>query len=82
MAIEIPYKTENEPEVGFIEFDKANFKTVTWKAPESVPYKGRIVYVHGFSEHATIYTEYFDKLSQKDTIFFLRSERSWRNISG
>lgn len=72
MAVEIPYKTDNEPEIKFIEFDKANFKTVTWKAPDSVPYKGRIVYVHGFFEHATIYTEYFDKLSQKgyDIFFF------------
>ncbi|CUM52111.1 uncharacterized protein AC631_03526 [Debaryomyces fabryi] len=72
MPVEIPYKTDNEPKIGFIEFDKANFKTVTWKAPESIPYKGRIIYVHGFSEHATIYTEYFDKLSQKgyDIFFF------------
>lgn len=72
MTVEIPYKTNNEPIVNFVEFDKANFKTVLWKAPSTATYKGKIIYVHGFAEHSTIYTEYFDKLSQQgyDIFFF------------
>lgn len=70
--MELPYNASKQPIVDFIPFDGLKFKTVFWQAPESVPYKGRILWVHGFAESSTIYTEFFDKLSDLgfDIFFF------------
>lgn len=72
---DLPYQPKGEPITEFIKFDNANFKTVTWKVPQDVTYKGKIVYVHGFSESAAIYTEFFDKLSQKGYEIFFFEQR-------
>lgn len=70
--MELPYTPKKQPVVEFIPFDGLKFKTVTWKAPDSVEYRGRIIYVHGFAESSTIYTEFFDRLSELgfDIFFF------------
>ncbi|CCE83037.1 Piso0_002811 [Millerozyma farinosa CBS 7064] len=70
--LDVPYDPIGKPVESFISFNKANFKTVTWNAPENVKYRGRIIYVHGFAEHSSLYTEIFDKLSQLgyDIFFF------------
>lgn len=70
--LDVPYDPIGTPVEDFISFNKAKFKTVTWNAPETVKYRGRIIYVHGFAEHSSLYTEFFDKLSQQgyDIFFF------------
>ncbi|EMG49625.1 (Monoglyceride) lipase, putative [Candida maltosa Xu316] len=73
--VPIPYTPIGAPTVEFVEYNKANFKTVTWKVPESVPYKGKIIYVHGFAEDSTIYTEFFDNLSQAGYEVFFFDQR-------
>lgn len=62
--VDHPYKTDRTPDVAFIEFDGANFKTVTWKVPEGVEYKGKIIYLHGFAEDSEMYIQLFDQLSK------------------
>lgn len=74
-SVPIPYEPKETPLVEFIEYDKINFKTVTWKVPENVEYKGKIIYVHGFAEHSSIYTEAFDKLSQYGYEIFFFDQR-------
>lgn len=72
---EIPYKAIGSPIVEYVPYAGLTFKTVTWKAAPSVPQKGTIVYVHGFFEHSTIYTEFFDRLSQKGYEIFFFDQR-------
>lgn len=70
MSIPIPYTPSQEPIIEFVPHDGLKFKTVLYK--HSGDYKGRILFVHGFSEDSKIYTEFFDKLSAKgyDIFFF------------
>lgn len=71
----IPYTPIGAPIVDTVPYDGLSFKTVTWKVPAEIPYKGKIVFVHGFFEHSTIYTEFFDKLSQKGFEVFFFDQR-------
>lgn len=71
----IPYTPKGTPVSEFVVHNKANFKTVTWKVPEDVTYKGKIVYLHGFSEESGLYTEFFDKLSQQGYEVFFFDQR-------
>lgn len=71
----VPYTPIGEPIIETIPYAKLNFKTVTWKVPEGKDYKGKIIYVHGFFEHSTIYTEFFDKLSQNGYEVFFFDQR-------
>ncbi|KAM9890261.1 hypothetical protein OXX79_011560 [Metschnikowia pulcherrima] len=73
--VPIPYTAVGVPLVEEVKFDGLKFKTVTWKVPEDVEYKGKIVYVHGFCEHSTVYTEFFDKLSQQGYEIFFFDQR-------
>lgn len=73
--VPIPYTAVGTPIVDTVPYDGLKFKTVTWKVPESVPYRGKIVFVHGFFEHSTIYTEFFDKLSQAGYEVFFFDQR-------
>lgn len=73
--IQIPYEAKGKAVIDYVEFNGAKFKTVTWKVPSSTPYKGKIIYVHGFSEHSNIYTEAFDKLSQAGYEIFFFDQR-------
>lgn len=75
MVVEIPYKPQGEPIIEFVDYNGAKFKTVTWKVPEGVQYKGKIIYVHGFAEHSSIYTEFFDKLSHEGYEIFFFDQR-------
>lgn len=74
-GIPLPYEAKGEPVIDFIPFNGAKFKTVTWKVPSDVEYKGKIIYVHGFFEHSSIYTEVFDKLSQAGYEVFFFDQR-------
>lgn len=71
----VPYTPIGEPIIESVPYDKLNFKTVTWKVPEGKEYKGKVIYVHGFFEHSTIYTEFFDKLSQEGYEVFFFDQR-------
>lgn len=73
--VPIPYTPIGTPIVASVPYDGLNFKTVTWKVPADIPYKGKIVFVHGFFEHSTIYTEFFDKLSQQGYEVFFFDQR-------
>lgn len=73
--VDIPYSPLGTPVVETVPYDGLNFKTVTWKVPSDVAYKGKIVYVHGFFEHSTIYTEFFDKLSREGYEVFFFDQR-------
>lgn len=73
--VPIPYTAIGAPVVATVPYDGLNFKTVTWKVPADIPYKGKIVFVHGFFEHSTIYTEFFDKLSQRGYEVFFFDQR-------
>lgn len=83
MDVVVPYATSRKPTEEFIEFDGANFKTSFWDIPEGTEYKGRIVYVHGFAEHAELYTVFFDKLSQEGyRVFFFEQRGSGETSPG
>lgn len=56
--VPIPYTSIGKPITEFVEYNNANFSTTTWKVPSNVEYKGKIFYVHGFMESASIYTEF------------------------
>lgn len=75
MTVPLPYTAKGTPLEAAVEFDGLTFKTVTWKPPSDVPYKGKIIYVHGFCEHSSIYTEFFDKVSQKGFEIFFFDQR-------
>lgn len=75
MTVPLPYTAKGTPVEATVEFDGLNFKTVTWKPPSDVPYQGKIIYVHGFCEHSSIYTEFFDKISQKGFEVFFFDQR-------
>ncbi|OBA20138.1 alpha/beta-hydrolase [Metschnikowia bicuspidata var. bicuspidata NRRL YB-4993] len=68
----IPHDPIGTPITEKVKCNGLDFETVTWKVPPNVEYKGKIVYVHGFAEHCSIYTEFFDKLSQLgyEVLFF------------
>lgn len=68
----LPYEAIGSPEVSTLQIGAIPFHTVTWKASEMIEYKGRVIFVHGFGEHATMFTEFMDFLSQHgyDVFFF------------
>lgn len=72
---EIPYKPIGIPIIEKVPYGGLTFKTVTWKVPSTIDRKGTIVYVHGFFEHSTIYTEFFDRLSQQGYEIFFFDQR-------
>lgn len=72
---EIPYKTKFEPIVERVAFNGATFKTVTWKVPNDVPCKGKIIYVHGFAEDSTLYGHLFDLLCSEGYECFFFDQR-------
>lgn len=71
---DIPYTPIGSPVVEYVPYKGLNFKTVVWKAATS-PKKGTIVYVHGFCEHALVYTEFFDRVTQKGYEIFFFDQR-------
>ncbi|CAK9436898.1 uncharacterized protein LODBEIA_P14200 [Lodderomyces beijingensis] len=73
--VPIPYEAKGVPIIEFVEHNQANFKTVTWKVPDSVQYKGKVIYVHGFAEDSNVYTEHFDNLSQNGYEVFFFDQR-------
>lgn len=75
MSVPIPYTPKGAPVEESVPYDGLNFKTVTWKVPETTPYRGKIVYAHGFCEESTIYTEFFDRLSQQGYEIFFFDQR-------
>lgn len=71
----LPYTAVGEPVIEKVPYNGVTFKTVTWKVPQNKEYKGKIIYVHGFCEHSTIYTEFFDSLSQDGYEVFFFDQR-------
>lgn len=81
--VPLPYTPVGQPIEGTVPYANLNFLTVTWKVPEGTPYKGKIVFVHGFCEHSDIYTEFFDKLSQAGyEVFFFDQRGSGETSKG
>lgn len=79
--VQIPYTAIGVPKVSYVEHNGANFKIVEWE--HAGEYKGQILYVHGFAEDSTIYTEFFDKLSQKGyNIYFFDQRGSGETSPG
>lgn len=72
---DIPYTPIGTPIEETVPYNGVTFKTVTWKVPPSTPHKGTIVYVHGFCERSILYTEFFDRLSQKGYEIFFFGQR-------
>lgn len=73
--VPLPYDPKGEPIKEQVPYNGATFFTTTWKVPESVTYKGKIIYVHGFCEHSDIYTQFFDDLSQNGYEVFFFDQR-------
>lgn len=71
----VPYTSIGQSTIETVPYAKLNFKTVKWAVPEGKQYKGKIIFVHGFFEHSTIYTEFFDKLSQAGYEVFFFDQR-------
>lgn len=70
--IPLPYERKIEPVVERVPYNGANFFTATWKVPESVKYRGKIIYVHGFCEHSEVYAQVFDFWAEHGfEVFFL-----------
>lgn len=73
--VEIPYKAKNTPSVEFLPYDGANFKTLTWTIPKTTPYKGRIIFLHGFQEDLSLYGHLFDRLIEDGFNVFFYDQR-------
>lgn len=73
--VPLPYEPKGEPILEQVPYNGVTFFTTTWKVPEDVTYKGKIIYVHGFCEHANIYTQFFDDLSQQGFEVFFFDQR-------
>lgn len=72
MSVPLPYTPKIQPVVEYIPYDGLKFKTVFYEHPKDTEFKGRLVWVHGFSEDSLIYTEFLDKLAGLgfDVFFF------------
>ncbi|KAK6197590.1 Alpha/Beta hydrolase protein [Scheffersomyces amazonensis] len=81
VEVELPYKSRNEPIPGEIEYNQAKFKFFTWKVPEGITQKGKIVYVHGFFEQSDLYHRLFDDLSEQGYEVFFFSQRGAEETS-
>lgn len=75
MSVPIPYTPKGTPTTEYLPFDDLKILTVTWPAAANVPYKGKVIFVHGFHEESAIYTELFDKLSQDGYEVFFFGQR-------
>lgn len=73
--VPLPYEPKSEPIKEEVPYNGVTFFTTTWKVPENVTYKGKIIYVHGFCEHSNIYTQFFDDLSQNGYEVFFFDQR-------
>lgn len=58
-----------------VPYNGADFVTTLWKVPASVEKKGKIIFVHGFCEHASLYTQFLDDLSQNGYEVFFFDQR-------
>lgn len=77
----IPYDPIGTPKSSKVEYNGANFEVTEWT--HQGDYKGKVIYVHGFCEEATLYTEYFDLLSQAGyDIFFFDQRGSGKTSPG
>ncbi|CAM9013961.1 unnamed protein product [Wickerhamomyces anomalus] len=70
-----PYTPVNKPVVQYIEYNGANFYTELWSVPKDTELKGRIVWVHGFSEFSKVYVQLFDDLSHSGYEVFFFDQR-------
>lgn len=70
-AVPVPYTAKGTPVVSKVPHNGANFHVVEWPH-RSDTYRGTVIYVHGFAELSGIYTEFFDRLSERgyDIFFF------------
>lgn len=73
--VPIPYDPVNSVIIATEEFDGAKFKTASWKVPANVPYKGKLIYVHGFAEDCTVYTEFCDNLASNGIEVYIFEQR-------
>jgi acylglycerol lipase len=73
--VKVPYDPINTPIVAVEEFNGAKMKTVSWKVPQGTPYKGKVIYVHGFNEDSKVYTQFFDNLCSNGIEVFFFEQR-------
>ncbi|KAH3673107.1 hypothetical protein WICPIJ_009913 [Wickerhamomyces pijperi] len=60
-----PHIYTNKSIHGTVEFDGVKFKTVFWVIPEGKEVKGRVLFIHGFSDYHQSYSKFYDLISQK-----------------
>ncbi|ONH69738.1 Monoglyceride lipase [Cyberlindnera fabianii] len=58
-----PYTPKNPPVEEVVSYNGAKFHTSFWNVPEGVVRKGRVIFVHGFSEYEEVYYWVFDAIS-------------------
>ncbi|KAH3681680.1 hypothetical protein WICPIJ_007349 [Wickerhamomyces pijperi] len=75
MSAPIPYLPSKQPVFDDVSFNGAVFKTVFWSVPKGTQVKGRILFVHGFSDYYKTHTKFFDKISQDGYEVFTYDQR-------
>ncbi|ODQ82390.1 hypothetical protein BABINDRAFT_29739 [Babjeviella inositovora NRRL Y-12698] len=71
----IPYTSKNTFEEKYIEIKGLKFRTHNWPVPADVPYKAKIIIVHGFCEHVVLYTKVCDQLCSEGYECFVFDQR-------
>ncbi|CAH2355044.1 monoglyceride lipase [[Candida] railenensis] len=77
-----PYVPVGRPVNYKLDYKDISFNVIEW--PHSGKYRGKIIYLHAFGEHAGVYTEFHDKLSLSGYEVFYYEQRgsadtSWGN---
>lgn len=70
-----PYKPSVQPVELYLALGDVSFRTVLWKVPELALFKARVVFVHGFCEHAELYWRVCDMLAQRGFECFFFDQR-------
>ncbi|KAH3676053.1 hypothetical protein WICMUC_002350 [Wickerhamomyces mucosus] len=75
ISANIPYFTEREPLHDTVSFNGADFRTTFWPVPVKEEIKGRIIFLHGFSDYFNSYYKFFDKISSQGYEVFTFDQR-------
>lgn len=70
-----PYTPTVQPVERLVPLNGITFRTVLWRVPADVAFRARVVFVHGFCEHAELYWQVCDTLAQLGFECFFYDQR-------
>ncbi|KAH3676051.1 hypothetical protein WICMUC_002348 [Wickerhamomyces mucosus] len=70
-----PYISARKPIHHTVPFNGASIYTTFWPVPEGQQIKGRLIYIHGFSEYHALDVMFFDRISNQGYEVFTYDQR-------